>query len=385
MSVLAMPQHVVFRPDRLADALTDLLVRKAKLKRVPALRRALVVAIEAFAEANGDVVVALRTGAPAVRSIGYLYPDTRIAPEELRDIFNHVWRLVGRDIQHVIQLLPPQQREHYRQRVRAYLGALRPQALVGQEEMRAALALPVAKRHHDLVEALLHRERSGHLIGACGLTSADQYRPIVLVRGQWPARLVGQSDVIRSEPIGMLLVPAEMTVAELKDLLTGGIFVSSPARPLATIGGSIAMALSARETIIETPPAQVHRGLITCGDVLPELMQHQLHDLAQLTAEKHLAKLEALSGRRRSMYAETMLAWLEHHGSLEALAKSVGLAPQTMRDRVAKCQELLGDSAEDPVIRLALILALRGRVASWRLETQPHRRGHARGRDKHRS
>ncbi|RYD40519.1 MAG: PucR family transcriptional regulator, partial [Verrucomicrobiaceae bacterium] len=298
-----------------------------------------------------------------------------ITPDEFANLLEAIWRLVVRETRHTTAQLAPIDREQHHQGVRAFMHALGSQANAGQLEMREALSLPMTIRRHDLVEALVQRKRFAHLARSCGLMPHAPYRPIALVRGDWPSALSSQPNIVRHDDLGVLLVPHSHSLKDLQEILVAGVFISGPARPLANLGGSIAMVRNARDAVRDLPRSR--NGLITCGDVLPELLEHQLTELAQLTAEKHLAKLAALSPRRRVTYAETMLQWLEHHGSLEALAKSVGLAAQTMRDRVAKCQELLGDSADDPVIRLALIVALRVRLSGWKQEGQRGRRSTA--------
>jgi DNA-binding PucR family transcriptional regulator len=61
---------------------------------------------------------------------------------------------------------------------------------------------------------------------------------------------------------------------------------------------------------------------------------------------------------------ETALAFVRHGGNSVAMAAELHLHPQTVRYRVARMRELLGDALDDPDARFELELALRARALS---------------------
>jgi DNA-binding PucR family transcriptional regulator len=60
---------------------------------------------------------------------------------------------------------------------------------------------------------------------------------------------------------------------------------------------------------------------------------------------------------------ETALAYVGHGGNAVAMAAAMHLHPQTVRYRVARLRELLGDQLDDPDSRFELAIALRSRAA----------------------
>lgn len=76
-------------------------------------------------------------------------------------------------------------------------------------------------------------------------------------------------------------------------------------------------------------------------------------------AERRLAPLADRSATQRERLAETLRAWLELQGSAPAVAERLHVHPQTVRYRLARLREALGDALDDPEARFELLLALR--------------------------
>src|SRR4051794_24530237 len=81
--------------------------------------------------------------------------------------------------------------------------------------------------------------------------------------------------------------------------------------------------------------------------------------LAGELAEQRLAPLAALPDGPRARLTETLRAWLDRPGQVQAVAAELGVHPQTVRYRVKQLRELFGDRLEDPEARFELGLALR--------------------------
>src|SRR5205807_438809 len=79
-------------------------------------------------------------------------------------------------------------------------------------------------------------------------------------------------------------------------------------------------------------------------------------------ADRRLAPLAALSPAALARLEQTLLAWLRHQGAVPAVAAELHVHRQTVRYRLARLRELLGDALDDPEARLELELALRGRA-----------------------
>ena len=103
----------------------------------------------------------------------------------------------------------------------------------------------------------------------------------------------------------------------------------------------------------------VERGLLDAGDHLATLLVHAEPGLASELAATRLAPLAALPGSGPERMAQTLRAWLDHHGNVPATARALGLHPQTVRYRLRRLRSLFGDSLDDPSVRFELSLALR--------------------------
>jgi hypothetical protein len=101
-------------------------------------------------------------------------------------------------------------------------------------------------------------------------------------------------------------------------------------------------------------------GLLRVEDHFAELLLFEGSALVERMAARHLAPFEALTPKARSRMHETALAYVRHGGNAVAMAVELHLHPQTVRYRVARLEELLGDRLKDPDARFELEIALRG-------------------------
>jgi hypothetical protein len=86
-------------------------------------------------------------------------------------------------------------------------------------------------------------------------------------------------------------------------------------------------------------------------------------ELAQALVTQRLAPLVALPDAERDRLLETLDAWLRHQRHTPAIADELHVHPQTVRYRVNRLRELLGDTIDTPGGRFELELALRARGA----------------------
>jgi DNA-binding PucR family transcriptional regulator len=96
---------------------------------------------------------------------------------------------------------------------------------------------------------------------------------------------------------------------------------------------------------------------VVADEHLPQLALHADPSLATALAERGLAPLRGEAGAER--LTETLRAWLDRPGQVQAVAAVLGVHPQTVRYRLRRLRELYGEALDDPEERLALSLALR--------------------------
>lgn len=100
-------------------------------------------------------------------------------------------------------------------------------------------------------------------------------------------------------------------------------------------------------------------GLVRAGDRLGDLLLFEGRVLVDRIVVERLAPLDSLTAGARTRMAETALAYIRHRGNAVAMAADLHLHPQTVRYRLQRLRELLGDALEDPDARFELEIALR--------------------------
>jgi hypothetical protein len=100
-------------------------------------------------------------------------------------------------------------------------------------------------------------------------------------------------------------------------------------------------------------------GLVRAEDHLAELLLFGGGALVSRIADQRLAPFEALTEKARGRMRETALAYVHHRGNSVEMAAALHLHPQTVRYRITRLRELLGDHLDDPDARFELEIALR--------------------------
>jgi hypothetical protein len=100
-------------------------------------------------------------------------------------------------------------------------------------------------------------------------------------------------------------------------------------------------------------------GLADSNEHLAALVLHADPDALADLASRRLAALDALTPMQRTRMETTLAAWLARHGNVAEAAADLVVHPQTVRYRIARLRELLGDQLDDPDARFELALALR--------------------------
>jgi hypothetical protein len=102
-------------------------------------------------------------------------------------------------------------------------------------------------------------------------------------------------------------------------------------------------------------------GLTLAGERLLELLLLADRAVADDLVARRLGPLDALPPAARERLEATLRAWLDHHGEARPAAEALHVHVQTVRYRLGRLRELLGDALDDPRARLELSLALRAR------------------------
>jgi DNA-binding PucR family transcriptional regulator len=105
--------------------------------------------------------------------------------------------------------------------------------------------------------------------------------------------------------------------------------------------------------------AQAGTGLLRVDEHLIDLLLAEGRPLLERLTARRLAPLDELGPGARSRMADTAYAYVREGGNAAAMARTLDLHPQTVRYRLARLRELLGEQLEDPDARLELELALR--------------------------
>jgi DNA-binding PucR family transcriptional regulator len=136
--------------------------------------------------------------------------------------------------------------------------------------------------------------------------------------------------------------------------------VLGPTGPVGSLAASWSLARATMRAVeagaIETP------GLVRADDVLTKLLLFENAGLAERIATRWLTPLAALTPKARRRMEETALAYMAQRGNAAAMARVLGVHPQTARYRLRGLRELLGDAIEDPDARFEIELALRARL-----------------------
>ena len=100
-------------------------------------------------------------------------------------------------------------------------------------------------------------------------------------------------------------------------------------------------------------------GLVIADEHLVTLLLANDPPLAADLVASRLAPLDALADGPRERLTETLRAWLDRPGQVQAVAAELDVHPQTVRYRLRQLRELFGTRLEDPDARFELSLALR--------------------------
>ena len=176
------------------------------------------------------------------------------------------------------------------------------------------------------------------------------------------ARRIGEEAIGAGiERLAIVLVPdagAPARTRRLTSAARGRPAAVGPAVPLALAGQSVRRATATHALLAAGRLGD--REFARAEEHLPALVIAADPTLGAELAEQRLAPLQTLADGPRARLTETLRAWLDRPGQVQAVAAELGVHPQTVRYRVKQLRELFGDRLEDPEARFELGLALTG-------------------------
>ncbi len=259
----------------------------------------------------------------------------------------------------------------------AYIEEVSASSIEGYAQAQAELAGERERRRRRLVRLLVGEQE--------GAVELDPHAVAVEAGWRLPARVAvlacdhpdltrlstligGQAIGARLQEIGCVLVPGEgerrvREVERALERMDGQQPWHAALGPCLARGEAPVSFARARETL-----ALMQAGILPVGRLAiasEHLLSLLLHRDPSLTAElsaRRLSPLQDLAPGSRRRLEQTLLAWLRHRGSVPAVAAELHVHRQTVRYRLARLRELLGDALEDPEQRLEMELGLRGRL-----------------------
>jgi hypothetical protein len=92
---------------------------------------------------------------------------------------------------------------------------------------------------------------------------------------------------------------------------------------------------------------------------LADIALNAVPDVLSALHKQLLAPLDSQTPASQKRLEATLLSWLRHRGAQRRVAAELAIHPQTVRYRMAKIRDLIGDLLDDPEQRFALEMALR--------------------------
>jgi hypothetical protein len=247
----------------------------------------------------------------------------------------------------------------------AFIDELSGATAEGHAQARAQAAGERSDRRRRLLELLL-RDPPPAAAELEPVAAAAGWRPpaevaVVAFDHPEPSRIAAHlpTDVIvgaGAHARSLALVPdpgAPGRDAELRSAFARAAAALGPAVPLARAATSAARAAAALRLPRSGP------GLVRADAHLLDLALLADPAVTRELVAHRLAPLAGLDPTTRARLAETLRAWLDHHGEVRPAADALHVHVQTVRYRLAQLRELLGPGLDDPVARLEITVALR--------------------------
>lgn len=250
----------------------------------------------------------------------------------------------------------------------AYTNEICAVALKGYLETQTQHTGVVERRRRQLMKLILAdppapMAKIVELAGTTGWSVPERLAVVVLEyredQHQLPASALDRRVLVDLESDQPCLITAdpETDLRILSDELHGRRAAIGPKVRVADAHRSLAVAGRALRL--------VQRGVLPaapitwCRDHLPTLALLSDTFLVTRLTRRAMAPFAALTPKQRDRLATTLLAWLDTRASINEVAARLAVHPQTVRYRMRRIDDLLGEKLSDPGERLTLEIALR--------------------------
>jgi hypothetical protein len=245
----------------------------------------------------------------------------------------------------------------------AYIDRLAGESVEGYAEAQLSEAGDLGRRRSELAEALV-----------AGVAAESEVARAAEV-ARWPLprtvaclalagehaeragrRLSGETLTLRLGETTGVVVPNPVSLEREAALLAerlGLIAGLGPTVPLGEARSSMQLAGRALELACAREP------LAVAERCLAQIVVRSAPEVLAELRERLLAPLQGQTPASRARLEATLLQWLRHRGSQNAIAAELSIHPQTARYRIRRLRELMGGVLDDPEQRFALEMALR--------------------------
>ena len=247
----------------------------------------------------------------------------------------------------------------------AYIDELSAASAEGFAYEQSMAAHEQQEQRGRLLEALLTdppppKDELGRAANEAGWTLPDTLA-VLAFQAEHPTRVAARLPatvlVARVEGLGWALVPdpeAPGRAAQVHAALGRGAGALGPTVTPAEAHESARRARHALDLIGPSPGELIH-----ADDHLLDLALLGDRALATELCARALEPLEHLKPGTRARLLETLKAFIDEQGHTQAMAERMHLHPQTVRYRVGRLRDVLGEGLDDPNRRLELAVAMR--------------------------
>jgi hypothetical protein len=248
----------------------------------------------------------------------------------------------------------------------AYIDELSAESAEGFAQEQAARAGESEARRAALVALVLAAQPADPAVVAAAADAAAWPVPALLAVAVWRAQ-EGRRPSSKL-PLGSIAAPHDGLVAALVPDPEGpgrrAEVLGALRRTTAGLGTTVPVEKAPRSLRRATAALALaeergSRGVLAADEHRTELLCRADRSLVAEIGADRLAPLAGETERSRERLQETLLAWLRRQGNVPAAAGDLHVHPQTVRYRMTRLRELLGDTLDDPDCRFELEAALR--------------------------
>lgn len=255
----------------------------------------------------------------------------------------------------------------------AYLDELSADSVEGYAEAQSEIVELRRRRQRELVDMLLRDPPAADpdmkaAAKAAGWTLPRRVAALACSLSDLPRlsrRLSADSLATELSELGCILLPdpeGPGRLGEVERAAKGVSVALGPSGEPGRLHESWRVACSALAAIEAGVLASA--ALARADEHLAELLLFEGRQLTARIVARRLAPLDALTPKARARMEESALAYIRHRGNAVAMAAELHLHPQTVRYRLQRLRELLGEALEDPDARFELEIALRSAAAA---------------------